>query len=93
MKIVSIHRGEFIKVSFRDNISTIETPLYKRIRQNAARFPTDEELLEQYKQFLVQKCKQLEFLQKVYKNDENVTEELRHAKARYTKVKDSRLSK
>lgn len=56
---MSIHRGEFIKVSFRDNISTIETPLYKRIRQNAARFPTDEELLEQYKQFLVQKCKQL----------------------------------
>lgn len=41
VKIVSIHRGEFIKVSFRDNISTIETPLYKRIRQNAARFPTD----------------------------------------------------
>ena len=59
VKIVSVHRGEFIRVSFKDNISTIETPLYKRIRQNASRFPTDHELLEQYKQFLLQKCKQL----------------------------------
>ena len=93
VKIVSTHRGEFIRVSFRDNISTIETPLYKRIRQNAARFPTEEELLEQYKQFLLQKCKQLEFLEKVYKNDENVRDELRHAKSRYSKVKDSFLVK
>jgi CRP-like cAMP-binding protein len=59
VKIVGVHRGEFIRVSFRDNISTIETPLYKRIRQNASRFPTDQELLEQYKLFLMQKCKQL----------------------------------
>jgi len=69
-----LHRGEFIRVSFRDNISTIETPLYKRIRQNATRFPTDEELLEQYKEFLVQKCKQLEFLNKTYKKDCGVKE-------------------
>ena len=45
VRIVSVHRGEYIRVSFKDNISTIETPLYKRIRQNASRFPTDEELL------------------------------------------------
>lgn len=41
VRIVSVHRGEYIRVSFKDNISTIETPLYKRIRQNASRFPTD----------------------------------------------------
>jgi hypothetical protein len=45
VKIVSVHRGEFIRVSFKDDIKTIETPLYKRIRQNASRFPTDGELL------------------------------------------------
>ena len=42
VKIVGVHRGEYIKVSFKDNISTIETPLYKRIRQNASRFPSDQ---------------------------------------------------
>jgi hypothetical protein len=92
VKIVSVHRGEFIRVSFRDNISTIETPLYKRIRQNATRFPTDEELLEQYKQFLAQKCKQLQFLQTLYRSDPSLTDELRHAKSKLHKVKDSRLA-
>ena len=91
VKIVSVHRGEYIKVSFRDNIHTIQTPLYKRIRRNASRFPTDEELLEQYKQFLTQKCKQLEFMKTIYKKDKDVNEELKHAKGRFLKVKNAEL--
>ena len=56
------------------------------------RYPTDEELLEQYKSFLMQKCKQMEFLMTLYKNDKNVSQELRHAKNVYLKVKDSKLA-
>ena len=91
VRVVSAHRGEYIKVSFKDNISTIETPLYKRIRQNAARFPSDEDLLQQYKQFLLQKQKQLEFLLQLYKKDNSISQEFKHVKARYAKVKDARL--
>lgn len=46
-------------MSFKDNVNTIDTPLYKRIRQNAARYPTDEEILDQYKVYLTQKLKQV----------------------------------
>lgn len=92
VKIIGVHRGEFIRVSFRDNISTIETPLYKRIRQNASRFPTDAQLLEQYKIFLNQKVKQLEFLQQVHKDDRSIKDELKHARSRLVKVKDSSLA-
>lgn len=35
-------RGEFIRVSFKDDVHTIENALYKRIRHNSMRFPTDE---------------------------------------------------
>ena len=72
VRVVSAHRGQYIKVSFKDNISTIETPLYKRIRQNAARYPSDDDVLLQYKQFLLQKQKQLEFLLQLYKKDSSI---------------------
>ena len=41
IKVIAKNRGEYIKVSFKDNVNTIDTPLYKRIRQNAIRYPTD----------------------------------------------------
>ena len=59
VRITGMTRGEFIKVNFKDDVHTVENALYKRIRQNALRFPTDEELFDQYFIYLHQKVKQL----------------------------------
>ena len=52
VRIIGTSRGEFIRVSFKDDVHTIENALYKRIRHNSMRFPTDEEPFSQFKFFL-----------------------------------------
>jgi hypothetical protein len=85
-------RGEYIKVSFKDNVNTIDTPLYKRIRQNAVRFPTDEEILDQYKVYLVQKLMQVEYINNIYKMNKNKNPELSTIKNKLNKIKNAKLS-
>ena len=85
-------RGEYIRVSFKDNVNTIDTPLYKRIRQNAARYPTDEEILDQYKVYLAQKLKQVEYLNNVYKMNKSKNTELNIIKSKLNKVKNAKLA-
>lgn len=93
IRVVGKSRGEYIRVSFKDNVNTIDTPLYKRIRQNAARYPTDEEILEQYKVYLVQKLKQVEYLNDVYKMNKNKNGELNILKSKLNKIKNANLAK
>ncbi len=90
--IVGKSRGEFIKVSFKDNVNTIDTPLYKRIRQNAVRYPTDQEILDQYKVYLVQKLKQVEYLNDLYKMNKNKNPELITIKNKLSKIKTAKLA-
>jgi len=92
IKIVGKCRGEYIRVSFKDNVNTIDTPLYKRIRQNAARYPTDEEILDQYKVYLAQKLKQVEYLNDVYKMNKSKNTELNIIKSKLNKVKNAKLA-
>lgn len=79
-------------MSFKDNVNTIDTPLYKRIRQNAARYPTDEEILDQYKVYLTQKLKQVEYLNDVYKMNKSKNTELNIIKSKVNKVKNAKLA-
>ena len=79
-------------MSFKDNVNTIDTPLYKRIRQNAARYPTDEEILDQYKVYLAQKLKQVEYLNDVYKMNKSKNNELNIIKSKLNKVKNAKLA-
>lgn len=79
-------------MSFKDNVNTIDTPLYKRIRQNAARYPTDEEILDQYKVYLAQKLKQVEYLNDVYKMNKSKNTELNIIKSKLNKVKNAKLA-
>lgn len=79
-------------MSFKDNVNTIDTPLYKRIRQNAARYPTDEEILDQYKVYLTQKLKQVEYLNDVYKMNKSKNTELNIIKSKLNKVKNAKLA-
>jgi hypothetical protein len=92
IKILGKSRGEFIKVSFKDNVNTIDTPLYKRIRQNAVRYPTDQEMLDQYKVYLVQKLKQAEYLNDLYKMNKNKNPELITIKNKLSKIKTAKLA-
>jgi len=73
-------------------VNTIDTPLYKRIRQNAARYPTDEEILDQYKVYLAQKLKQVEYLNDVYKMNKSKNTELNIIKSKLNKVKNAKLA-
>ena len=79
-------------MSFKDNVNTIDTPLYKRIRQNAVRFPTDQEILDQYKVYLVQKLKQAEYLNDLYKMNKNKNPELITIKNKLGKIKNAKLA-
>jgi hypothetical protein len=73
-------------------VNTIDTPLYKRIRQNAARYPTDEEMLDQYKVYLVQKFKQIEYLNDLYKMSKKKNPELITIKNKLNKIKNAKLA-
>lgn len=73
-------------------MNTIDTPLYKRIRQNAVRFPTDQEILDQYKVYLVQKLKQAEYLNDLYKMNKNKNPELITIKNKLGKIKNAKLA-
>lgn len=84
-------RGEFIRVNFKDDVHTVENALYKRIRQNALRFPTDEELFDQFLIYLNQKAKQLEYLLLIYKNDGVKGRELAEVKQKIKKISRSKL--
>ena len=76
VRIVGANRGEFIKVSFREDIRSVDTPLSKRVKQNSLRYPTDEELLDQYKIYCEQKLRQLDFIGGIYKQSKNKNQQL-----------------
>lgn len=42
VRIVSTSKGEMIKINFKDDIHSVENALYKRIRQNAQKYPNNE---------------------------------------------------
>lgn len=79
-------------MNFKDDVHTVENALYKRIRQNAMRFPTDEELFDQYTIYLNQKMKQLSFLVEVYKNDKEKIKELGRVKQKIKRLNQSKLT-
>jgi len=49
VKIVATDRGEYAKVHLQEDIKASNSILSKRILEEAARFPTDLEVLEQYR--------------------------------------------
>ena len=70
----------------------METPLSKRVKQNAVRFPTDEELLDQYKIYCEQKLKQLEFIGQIYSKDKGKNKEFMEAQKRVKRMRGAHLT-
>ena len=55
------------------------------------RFPTDEELLSQFKLYLGQRLKQLEYICTIYRDNKDKKNELAAVKKKVMKIDKSRL--
>lgn len=55
------------------------------------RFPTDEQLFSQFKIYLCQKLKQLEYLCTIYKENKEKKQELAAIKRKIIKINNSKL--
>ena len=88
---MGVNRGQYIRVGFKDNIHAVENELYKRIRQNASKFPTDEEFLNQYKIYLDQKYREVSFLCELYKNDKQKLKQKAAIRKKMTKIMKATL--
>ncbi len=56
------------------------------------RYPTDQEILDQYKVYLAQKLKQVEYLNDLYKMNKNKNPELVTIKNKLNKIKNAKLA-
>ena len=56
------------------------------------RYPTDQEILDQYKVYLLQKLKQVEYLNDLYKMSKNKNPELITIKNKLNKLKNAKLA-